>query len=692
MWGPPSAMVEDPSPSSHQGIVPRIFQLLFSELQREQDNSEGKQFNYQCRCSFLEIYNEQIGDLLDPTQRNLEIRDDVKNGLYVENLTEEYVASCEDVTQILIKGLSSRKVGATSLNSKSSRSHIVFNFIIESWCKETSSKCFSSSKTSTVSLVDLAGLDRNKVDDAGRQCIREGRNVKKHLVDTLAKETQSGKAEEAPYRNSCLTNLLRESLGGNAKLSVICCISPDNKNNGESLRTLRFGQRVRSIKNEPVINEITENDVNDLSDQIRQLKEELIRAKSNVHNTIGSKSGYFQGRNVRDSLNQLRVSLNRSFLLPHIDNETEEEVNVDEDDVRKLRQQIDDLHSYCEENPRDISVSQDCSQISSAEGISEMGMIYSDEIQTEEECPAKTLNKPPHEDNAALADNLVGVPITSRAISSPFRNSISISSCCQSPILEGPLLSESPKIGNIQRKSMVISSSFLGSQNNVLESSKFKQSDHIPSSSQSNKILPGPTESLAASLQRGLQIIDYHQRNSASIKSSASFSFDHLMLTPYPEVDKANTLVQEKLGRTSLDGRPATFLCASCQQRVSCRDSPGLEDSLKARIVAEEAENPDHLTDTVPKNLENLVTKASKRETELENVCKEQAAKIEELNQLLLRNKILPIIEETCEIKEVQEELVQKASFDDVNEKEELLNEIQSLKSKLQLYNDACIQ
>ncbi|MCI16815.1 kinesin-like protein KIN12B-like, partial [Trifolium medium] len=92
-----------------------------------------------------------------------------------------------------------------------------------------------------------------------------------HLVDALTKETCSGKAD-VPNRNSCLTRLLHESLGGNAKLSVICSIYPDIKNNGETLRTLRFGQRVRSIRNEPVINEIKEDDVNDLSDQIRQLK------------------------------------------------------------------------------------------------------------------------------------------------------------------------------------------------------------------------------------------------------------------------------------------------------------------------------------------------------------------------------------------------------------------------------------
>ncbi|WJX59638.1 hypothetical protein P8452_44944 [Trifolium repens] len=189
-----------------------IFQMLFSELEKEQRMSEGKQFNYQCRCCFLEIYSEQVGDLLDPTQRNLE--DDSKNSLSLENLSEEYVTSYDDVTQILIKGLSSRKVGPTTLNSKSSRSHIIFTLVIESWCKE------------------LQQMDRNKVDGAGRQCLRETKSVKKslsqlgHLVDALTKETFSGKAE-VPNRNSCLTRLLHESLGGNAKLSVICSIYPD---------------------------------------------------------------------------------------------------------------------------------------------------------------------------------------------------------------------------------------------------------------------------------------------------------------------------------------------------------------------------------------------------------------------------------------------------------------------------------
>ncbi|KAK1581177.1 hypothetical protein Q3G72_003808 [Acer saccharum] len=716
MWGPPSAMVEDPAPRSNQGIVPRIFQKLFSEIQREQENSDGKQINYQCRCSFLEIYNEQIGDLLDPTQRNLEIKDDPKNGLYVENLTEEYVTSYEDVTQILIKGLSSRKVGATSINSKSSRSHIVFTFIVESWCKEASSKCFSSSRMSRICLVDLAGADRNKLDDVGRQGVKEGKYVKKslsqlgYLVNTLAEGTQTGKSEDALYRSSCVTHLLRESLGGNSKLTVICNVSPDNKNIGEILSTLRFGQRAKSIRNVPVINEITEDDVNGLSDQIRQLKEELIRAKSDACNSVRSRNGYLKGRNVRDSLNQLRVSLNRSLILPRIDNDLEEEVNVDEEDVKELRQQLDKLHNSDEESSRDPTDNRDPDYFSSAEESFDADLMSEDDINCQEvhafeeinlEIPQNELS---HKENITSSDNLsVDDHNTSRSINSAFRNSISISSCRQSSILQDPPLSESPKIGNI-RKSMAISSSFLASQNNVTESSKsdddalrqsLKQSENIRSSLQSSKIFPGPAESLAASLQRGLQIIDYHQRNSASNRSSVAFSFEHLTLKPCPEVDEANASVQTS------DGPSASSLCASCRQKMDNNSNKEVQDSLKTLI----------LTEQVARDAGSDSTELVTRVKELETVCEEQAAKIEQLNRLieqhkqergetlLLKNEIVPFEEasqdgEKCEIKEIQEMLDQHQSGNpsfDVNEKEALLQEIESLKSKLQSYTDASV-
>ncbi|KAJ0103675.1 hypothetical protein Patl1_04029 [Pistacia atlantica] len=273
-----------------------------------------------------------------------------------------------------------------------------FKYAVDFMKQEASSK-FSSSKTSRISLIDLAGADRNKLDEVGRQSAKEGKYVRKtlsqlgYLVNALVQETQPGKPEDAVSRNSRLTHLLRESLGGNSKLTVICNVSPDNKNIGEILSTIRFGQRIKCIRNDPVINEISEDDVNDLSDQIRQLKEELIRAKSDVCKSVRSKNGHFRGKNVRDSLNQLRVSLNRSLMLPRLDNDFEEEVNYDEEDVKVLREQLDKLHKSDEEekeSSRDQSDNRDSVHFSSvdesceADLMSEDDMTYPQEIELEE--------------------------------------------------------------------------------------------------------------------------------------------------------------------------------------------------------------------------------------------------------------------------------------------------------------------
>ncbi|KAF8026304.1 hypothetical protein BT93_F2942 [Corymbia citriodora subsp. variegata] len=742
MWGPPSSIVEEPSARSLEGLVPRIFQMLFSKIDREQENSEGKLVNYQCRCSFLEIYNEQIGDLLDPTQRNLKIKDDSKNGLYVENLTEEYVTSYEDITQILIKGLSNRKVGATSVNSKSSRSHIVLTCIIESWCKESSSKCFSSSRTSRISLVDLAGSDRNKLDDAGRQCVREARNVKKslsqlgYLVDSLAKRSQGGD-QGVPYKASCLTHLLRESFGGNSKLTVICAISPDKRSESEILSTLRLGQRVKYIKNEPVINEISEEDVNDLSDQIRQLKEELIRAKS--HNSMGSKQRYFHGQNARESLNQLRVSLNRSLILPRIDCEKEDDINVDENDVRELCKELDKLQT-CETKPTSSSIDECCQT-----DLSEEYTNCPEEFESEEIISRQSQYGLAPEDSIASAENFISCSRDNLSSAEcALRTSISISSCHHSPILEDPTLTESPKIQKSLRRSIAISSSLLASQKNIVESEKFlpdvlgeslRQSQHLRSSLQSRKLFPGPTESLAASLHRGLEIIDCHERNSAANRSSTAFSFENLTLKPSPEVDRTNASAQTLPEESqSLDGPYGSFLCASCQRRRSNLDCNEVQDSLKTWIVAADGGNPRNLNARTPKEVEIDLSADVKRTEELEKICKEQAAKIELLNCLVeqykiekeqnsveaLTKEIIPYDEQTkeemhsqdsedlqplkceeegndqaeekCEIKEVQEEQHHgdEENIFDMNEKEALLKEIHSLRSKLESYADAC--
>ncbi|XP_021739571.1 kinesin-like protein KIN-12F isoform X1 [Chenopodium quinoa] len=697
MWGPPSAMVEGQSPSTQQGIVPRIFKKLFFDIEREKVNSEDKQINYQCRCSFLEIYNGQIGDLLDPTQRNLKIKDDARNGFYIENLTEEYVTSYDDVTQILIKGLSSRKVGATSVNSKSSRSHIVFTCVIESWCKcveqETPSSNISSSKTSRISLIDLAGMGRDKQADAGREFERERKELNSslshlgHLVNILAAGTQP---DDLMYRDSCLTHLLQQSLGGNSKLSVICTISPDIKNYVETLSTLRFGQRVKSIQNKPVVNEITEEDMDDLTDQIRQLKEELIKAKLNVR-PASSENGQLAGKSVRESINQLRISLNRSLVLPAIDNEIEEHVNADETDVRDLCKHFDHLNRSCEEISKDMSCDSDTMSFSSVRGSCDSYFTSEHEINCLHE----------------------SVEVSSDQALQCSRSSMSISSSRHSAAFEEPALSESPKIKNTTRKSMVSSPSLLAEQNIVNESAKFceavpgksvRQSEPmLRSSLRSSKMFSGPTESLAASLRRGLEVIDSHQQHNLS-KSSVAFSFEHLMLKPSPAVDKAYASVQTLSDvRPSIDGSPSSFMCISCRQKGQ-NVSNEVEDSLKTWITANNEEKD---ADTA---------QAINVQKELEKVCSEQATKIEELNHLVeqlkqekennnalqnnqeIEDKVSSfpscndgetedqepeIIKEACAIEDKCE--IANGSFD-MREREELLMEIQLLKSKLQAY------
>ncbi|KAJ6403864.1 hypothetical protein OIU84_012126 [Salix udensis] len=334
MWGPANALSGENLSGDQQGLTPRVFQRLFDRINEEQIKYTDKQLKYQCRCSFLEIYNEQITDLLDPSQRNLQIREDMQTGVYVENLREEYVLTMKDVTQLLIKskndgrewckhgglhvtnlGLSNRRTGSTSINAESSRSHSVFTCVVESRCKSMADG-MSSLKTSRINLVDLAGSERQKLTGTAGERLKEAGNINrslsqlgndrcreepvtvklmaesshthmKNLINILAEISQTGKQRHIPYRDSRLTFLLQESLGGNAKLAMMCAISPAQSCKSETFSTLRFAQRAKAIKNKAIVNEEVEDDVNHLREVIRQLRDELHRVKANSNNPTG---------------------------------------------------------------------------------------------------------------------------------------------------------------------------------------------------------------------------------------------------------------------------------------------------------------------------------------------------------------------------------------------------------------------
>ncbi|KAM3708012.1 hypothetical protein ACJW31_02G067300 [Castanea mollissima] len=259
------------------GITPRIFEYLFSRIRAEEESRRDEKLKYSCKCSFLEIYNEQITDLLEPSSTNLQLREDLKKGVYVENLTERNVRTVNDVVKLLLQGAANRKMAATHMNSESSRSHSVFTCIIESCWEKDSMTHFRFAR---LNLVDLAGSERQKSSGAEGDRLKEAANINKSL-STLGLVIMSlvdlahGKHRHVPYRDSRLTFLLQDSLGGNSKTTIIANVSPSICSANETLSTLKFAQRAKLIQNNAKVNEDASGDVTALQRQIQQLKGQL---------------------------------------------------------------------------------------------------------------------------------------------------------------------------------------------------------------------------------------------------------------------------------------------------------------------------------------------------------------------------------------------------------------------------------
>ncbi|AES92050.2 kinesin motor domain protein [Medicago truncatula] len=259
------------------GITPRVFDYLFMRIKEEEENMKDCRLKYTCKCSFLEIYNEQITDLLEPSSTNLQLREDMKKGVYVDNLTEHSVVTVNDVLRLLEQGTANRKVAATHMNCESSRSHSVFTCIIESRWEKDSTTHFRFAR---LNLVDLAGSERQKSSGADSERLKEAANINKSLstlglvIMTLV-DLAHGKPRHVPYRDSRLTFLLQDSLGGNSKTMIIANVSPSICSANETLSTLKFAQRAKLIQNNAKVNEDASGDISALQWQIQQLKGQL---------------------------------------------------------------------------------------------------------------------------------------------------------------------------------------------------------------------------------------------------------------------------------------------------------------------------------------------------------------------------------------------------------------------------------
>ncbi|KAM7259936.1 hypothetical protein ACFE04_015677 [Oxalis oulophora] len=272
------------------GMTPRVFEYLFTRIQKEKEARKDEQLRFICKCSFLEIYNEQILDLLDPSTCNLHIREDIKKGVHVENLKEIEVNSARDVIQQLIQGAANRKVAATNMNRASSRSHSVFTCIIES---KWESQGVTHHRFARLNLVDLAGSERQKSSGAEGERLKEATNINKSLstlglVIMNLVSVSNGKPVHVPYRDSKLTFLLQDSLGGNSKTTIIANISPSICCSLETLSTLKFAQRAKFIKNNAIVNEDASGDVIAMRLQIQQLKKEVSRLQGLANGGSGN--------------------------------------------------------------------------------------------------------------------------------------------------------------------------------------------------------------------------------------------------------------------------------------------------------------------------------------------------------------------------------------------------------------------
>ena len=199
----------------------------------------------------MELYLEKINDLLDPAKSNLRVREDPARGVYVEGVTEAYTSSAGEMLELMERGTSNRAVASTRMNADSSRSHSVF--VVTTEQKDTVS---GLKKVGNMYLVDLAGSEVVGKTHASGQTLAEAKMINKSLsaLGNVIKALISG-TSHIPYRDSKLTRVLQNSLGGNAKTSLVITCSSSSYNAVETLSTLRFGARAKCIRNKPKANQ-----------------------------------------------------------------------------------------------------------------------------------------------------------------------------------------------------------------------------------------------------------------------------------------------------------------------------------------------------------------------------------------------------------------------------------------------------
>jgi len=306
------------------GIIPRIVAETFQRI--EQERIDGTATSHTVKVSFLEIHKDDIHDLLDKAPKTCTLREDTSGAVFVSGLKEFEVKSSRDLLEYLDFGSGNRATASTNMNEESSRSHAVFTITMEKTCATSASVTSSddapmgsdggsspaldgSTVMARLHLVDLAGSERNKRTMAEGERLKEGIKINTGLLALgnviSALSGEGGVGGHVPYRDSKLTRVLQDSLGGNSKTVMIACVSPADSNFEETLNTLKYANRAKNIKNKAVVNCSSSNN------KIAALRSHIMALEAQVHGT-GGNSGSSSGGVMMVDISRVKVEILKS--------------------------------------------------------------------------------------------------------------------------------------------------------------------------------------------------------------------------------------------------------------------------------------------------------------------------------------------------------------------------------------------
>ena len=269
--GKTHTMMGNPNVEQLRGIIPRAFEHIFGKI----ENSGDK--NYLIRCSYIEIYNEEIHDLIGRDWKvKLELKENADRAVSIKDVAMHVVRSVSEIEKLMDLGTKNRSVGETAMNKDSSRSHSIFTIYIEA--SEATEKDQQHITAGKLNLVDLAGSERQSKTQATGDRLKEANKINLSLsaLGNVISALVDGKNSHVPYRDSKLTRLLQDSLGGNTKTVMIANVSPASDSYDETLGTLRYASRAKNIKNQPKVNEDPKDTMlREYADEIKRLKDML---------------------------------------------------------------------------------------------------------------------------------------------------------------------------------------------------------------------------------------------------------------------------------------------------------------------------------------------------------------------------------------------------------------------------------